>query len=82
MNKLWASNVYHSDYNECYNIYLKVAKILYLTCSHHKKEMTECDMMEALAKSIMGIILQYIRLSNQHTVHLKLTECYKVLLSQ
>ena len=31
-----------------------------------------CDVMQVLARVIMVIILQYVSISNQHVVHLKL----------
>lgn len=33
-------------------------------------------MIEALANTLLVIILQYINALNQHIVHLKLTQCY------
>ena len=42
-------------------------------CSHHKKEIILCDMMEVLANATVVIIWQYINISNQH-IHLKLTQ--------
>lgn len=36
-------------------------------------------MMEVLANAMAGIILQNISESNQHVVHIKLTQCYMSL---
>lgn len=36
-------------------------------------------MMEVLANAMAGIILQNISVSNQHVVHIKLTQCYMSL---
>jgi len=33
-------------------------------------------MMDVLTKLVVGIILQYIRVSNHHVAYLKLTQCY------
>lgn len=45
-------------------------------CFHHKKKWWLGDWMEVLANDIVIIILQYIRVSNQHTEYLKLTVSY------
>ena len=34
------------------------------------------DVMEVLSNTMVVIILQYISVSNQHIVHIKLTQCY------
>ena len=39
-------------------------------------------MIDLLANNTIIIILQYINLLNQQTVHLKLTQCYMSILSQ
>ena len=41
-----------------------------------------CDMIEVLAKTTVLIILQYINVSNQHTVYLKLIQCYMSMIPQ
>ena len=38
--------------------------------------------MEVLPNTMLVIILQYMSVSNQHTVHLKLTQCYMSIISQ
>ena len=38
--------------------------------------------MEVLANTTVVIILQYINISNQLFVHLKLTQCYMSIISQ
>ena len=39
-------------------------------------------MLEVLANATVVIILQYIKVSNQHVVHLKLTQCCMSIISQ
>lgn len=39
-------------------------------------------MIEVLASVTVVIILQYVIASNQHTVHLKFTQCYMYIISQ
>lgn len=42
--------------------------------SHHKKEIVNyCDLV---ANTMMVITLQFIKVSNQHVLHLKLAQCY------
>lgn len=38
--------------------------------------------MQVLAKAMEIIILQYITVSNQHNVDLKLTQCYMAIIVQ
>lgn len=41
-----------------------------------------CDVMEMLANTIVVVVtLQYITVSNQHVVHLKLIQCYLSIIS-
>lgn len=45
-----------------------------------KKEL--CDMIEVLATSTVVVILQFIKVSYQLAVYLKLTRCYMTSISQ
>lgn len=38
--------------------------------------------MEVLANSTVIMVLQYINVSNQHTVHVQLMQCYISIISQ
>ena len=38
--------------------------------------------MEVLVNALVGIILPYITVSNQHAAHPKLTECYMSIIFQ
>ena len=38
--------------------------------------------MEALANAMVVIILQYINVSNQHILYLKLAQCYMSVIAQ
>lgn len=40
------------------------------------------DIMEVLANKVVIIILQYISISDQKSVHLKLIKCYRSIMSQ
>ena len=55
---------------------MEVVKRVHLKRSHQKKEIGSRDMMKILANAMVVIILQHIRVSNQHVSHLKLTQCY------
>ena len=46
-----------------------------------KKQRQLCDGVEFLAVAIVVMKNQYINVSNQHTVHLKLRECYTSIIS-
>lgn len=59
----------------------QVARKLDLNCSHHEKEVV-CEVIQELVNATVVIILQYINVSDQHIVHLKLTQCYKSITSQ
>lgn len=39
-------------------------------------------MIEVLAKAMVVIVLQYINVSNQHVVYLKLTKSYMSIIAQ
>ena len=62
-----------------YIIYFQVAKRLGLKCSHHKKKWYLCDEIRELAKAVVGIILQYINVSNQYVA--QFTQCYMTIIS-
>ena len=38
--------------------------------------------MDMLSSAMVVIVLQYISASNKHVVHLKLTQCYMLIISQ
>ena len=83
MIKFWGFNSQHCEYSWLYSfIFLKAAKRVDLKGSHHKKEMALCDMMAVLGNTTEVIILQYISVSNQHIVHIKLAQCYMSIISQ
>ena len=54
--------------------YSKVSKRIALKYSHHKSRNGNY-VLEVLIKPIALIILQNINVSNQHIIHLKLTQC-------
>ena len=41
-----------------------------------------CDMTEVLTSAKVVVTWQYINISNQQVVHLKLTQCYMSIISQ
>ena len=55
----------------------KVAKRLDLNCFHHIKTEENCDIINVLANTTDVILLQYVSISNQHSVNLKLTHFFK-----
>ena len=59
--------------------YLKVAKIVDLST---KKKWELCEMIQMLANVVMGIILQYVSISNQRAVYLKLPQCCMAIIPQ
>ena len=61
-------------------MYFKVAKRLDLNCSHHKNEMV--IMYHDGANVMVVITWQHVLVSNQHVVHLKVTQCYVSIISQ
>ena len=56
-------------------MYLRVEKGLNLKSSHHTQWQL-CEVMDVLTNLFVVIILQYIRASNHHVVHLKRTVLY------
>ena len=58
-------------------INFKVAKRLDLNCFHNIKQKENCDIIKVLANTTDVIILQYVSVSNQHIVNLKLTRFFK-----
>lgn len=50
--------------------------------SPQKKKGELCCMMEELENAMVVIVLQYINVSKQHTVHFKLTQCCMLITSQ
>ena len=58
-------------------INFKVTKRLNLNCFHHIKPKENCDIIKVLANTTDVIILQYVSVSNQHIVNLKLTHFFK-----
>ena len=63
-------------------INFKVAKRLDLNCFHHIKTKENCDIINVLANTTDVIILQYVSVSNPHTVHLKLRNCTSLKLGE
>ena len=55
----------------------KVAKRLDLNCFHHIKTEENCDIINVLVNTTDVILLQYVSISNQHSVNLKLTHFFK-----
>lgn len=57
-------------------INFKVARRLVLNCSCHKEDIRIMGQDRVLVYTMAVIILSYISVSNQHVVHLQLTQCY------
>lgn len=71
ITKSQSSNAQHSDYREpCCVVNINLAKTLDLNCSHHKKAIIICDVIEILAST------------NQNVIRLKLTQCYMTTIPQ
>ena len=58
-------------------INFKVARRLDLNCFYHIKTKENCDIINVLTNTTDVIILQYVSISNQHSVNLKLTHLKK-----
>lgn len=66
-----------------YIINFKAARRRDLSCSHHQKNILQlCVVIEVLANSLMVIIPQYIKVSNQQAVYLKIIKCCMSIVSQ
>lgn len=64
---------------------MKVAKIVDLRSSPHKKKNVTYVLWVVamvLTKLLVLIIWQYAHISNHYAVHLKLVQCYMLVLSQ
>ena len=73
----------NGDYSQQYCIInFKIVNRPDLNCFHHKKEVIMwCD-RGVIPNAKIVIILQYINISKQHVVYLKLPECYMSIISQ
>lgn len=82
MKKFWDSNV--SMVAILNNTVLYTSKLLIeiLNVLPTKRKWQRYGMTKMLANTMMVIILQYIKTSNQHTVHLKFTHGYMSTISQ
>ena len=63
----------------------KFAKRVDVLYYYHQKEMCLYDgmeRMEVLVNTTMVIILKHMNISNQHTAHLKIIQCYMSIISQ
>ena len=83
INRFWGSDAQHGiTVNKAILYTRKLLKEQILNVLTTKKKQWLCDQMEVLANTTVVITLQNISIGNQHTIHLKLIQCYRSIIPQ